>query len=141
MSYEHEIDIRFVNPLADGIAKVHREIMDHLKRELAVAQERQAKAFKSHVNGRSYNIEYWVYLNRKNIRINRPCKKLDWKLIGPFQIMERYGKNAYRLDIPVNFRFHDVFHVAQLEKDFSEGELDSTIINTDVSSSPLVLDI
>lgn len=68
---------RSVNPSADGIAKVHREIMDYLERELAVARERQAKAFNSHALERSYNIGDWVYLNRKNIRTNRPCKKLD----------------------------------------------------------------
>ena len=133
MSYEHEVDKRSINPSADEVAKMHREIMNYLKEQLTEAQERQAKAFNNHAKERNYNIGEWVYLNRGNIKTTRPCKKLDWKLIGPFQIVERYGKNAYRLNLPTNFRFHDVFHVSLLETDFSKGEVDATTIDIDAS--------
>lgn len=69
----------------------------------------------------------WVYLNRKNIKTTRPSRKLDWKFIGPYQVLEKYGKNAYRIDLPANFKFHDVFHVSLLEKDFSGGQVGDDI--------------
>lgn len=132
-SYEHEIDERSINPSADEIIKRNREVLTFLKTELALAQKHQAEAFNKHASERSYNVGEWVYLNRRNIKTNRPCKKLDWKLIGPFQIVERIGRNAYHSDLHANFRFHPMFHVSLLEKDFAEGEIDTTTIDIEAS--------
>ena len=38
------------------------------------------------------------------------------KYVGPFVIIERIGKLAYRLDIPDRSRAHNVFHVSNLKK-------------------------
>ena len=39
--------------------------------------------------------------------------KLSPHYIGPFQILERYGKVAYRLKLPEHLSaVHDVFHVS-----------------------------
>lgn len=49
-------------------------------------------------------------------------------------MLEEYGKNAYQLDLPANFDFHDVFHVSLLEKDLSGGQNgDETIKNINAS--------
>ena len=43
--------------------------------------------------------------------------KLAPRYIGQFQILERYGKVAYRLKLPEHLSaVHDVFHVSQLKK-------------------------
>ena len=42
-------------------------------------------------------------------------KKLTQQYVGPFQILEKIGCLAYKLEVPNNWRIHPVFSVAQLE--------------------------
>ena len=42
-------------------------------------------------------------------------KKLTQQYVGPFRIVEKVGRLAYRLDVPPDWRIHPVFSVAQLE--------------------------
>lgn len=132
MSYEHDIDKRSASESANSNIMRYRETLALLKKELAIAQKRQAKSFNKHAAERSYSVSDWVYLDRRNIKTTRPNWKLNWKFIGPFQILEKYGRNAYRLDLPTKFKFHDVFHVSLLEKDPSDGEIDQTTVDIDV---------
>ncbi|XP_024990615.1 uncharacterized protein LOC112524904 [Cynara cardunculus var. scolymus] len=49
----------------------------------------------------------------------RFCKqgKLSPRFVGPFKILERVGKQAYRLELPEELAgIHDVFHVGYLRK-------------------------
>ena len=58
-----------------------------------------------------------------------PCKGLLWvgkkvklspRFIGPFEIQERVGLVAYKLDLPLELSaLHDTFHVSNLKKSLS----------------------
>ena len=57
-----------------------------------------------------------------NLRLHRgynvpaiKSKKLGPQLVGPFKILERIGRLAYKLELPANMRIHDVISVAHLE--------------------------
>ena len=41
--------------------------------------------------------------------------KLTQQYVGPFKVVERVGRLAYRLQIPQDWKIHDVFTIAQLE--------------------------
>jgi hypothetical protein len=54
---------------------------------------------------------------RRNFGKYKQRKKLQLRYIGPFKIVQRIGKVAYRLDLPSELRgIHDVFHVSQLRQ-------------------------
>ena len=42
-------------------------------------------------------------------------KKLTQQYVGPFQVVEKVGRLAYKLEVPSDCRIHPVFSVAQLE--------------------------
>jgi hypothetical protein len=50
-------------------------------------------------------------LSSKNLRTTRPSRKLDWKSVGPFPIVEVISSHAYRLQLPSSMaQVHPVFH-------------------------------
>jgi len=74
-----------------------------------------------------------VFLRSKNIRTLRPHKKLDHRQLGPFTIIDAWGKQAYKLNLPPRYgRLHPVFHVSLLEPCHQRG---------DKSPSPIAFEI
>ena len=56
-----------------------------------------------------------VYLVRRNIKSDKPSKKLDAVKLGPFRIKAKKGPVSYELELPKPMRVHPVFYVSLLE--------------------------
>ena len=50
-----------------------------------------------------------------------PSSKLDQQFVGPFKVLEKVGRLAYRLDIPPHWKIHIVFTIAMLEPSLAPG--------------------
>jgi hypothetical protein len=84
--------------------------------ELKLTQEWQKKQAdrrrKDHPN---FKVGDKVWLLRKNIATTRPCAKLDYKRLKPLKIAKLVGLVACQLELPPQFKIHNVFHVSLLE--------------------------
>ena len=69
-----------------------------------------------------YSVGDKVLLNTKYLPIRYTgTPKFLPRYVGPFTIKERIGQVAYRLEIPVNYKIHPVFHVSLLEPYREDG--------------------
>ena len=82
----------------------------HLQR----ARDRMKRHTDKHRSERSFNVEDSLYLKlqpciQSSVAI-RSNNKLSFQFFGPFQIVERVGTVAYRLQLPEGSAIHPVFH-------------------------------
>lgn len=82
-----------------------------------------------HTN-KEFSIGEWVYLRPQPYRqvsaARRNSQKLSPRSYGPYQIIERIGKVAYKLNLPEGGKVHPVFHVSLLKKQLGARNLTGT---------------
>jgi len=92
------------------------QLHDVLRAEMSVAQIRQKDYHDQHrkpdPNLKSGDM---VWFLTRNVRTTRPCKKSDYKKIGPFKILAKIGSSAYKLDLPDTMKIHNTIHISLLE--------------------------
>ena len=64
----------------------------------------------------SYKVGDLVLLSTRNLRMKGTPGKLQRRFVGPFQVTETIGQQAYRLSLPEDWKIHPVFHVSLLKK-------------------------
>ncbi len=64
----------------------------------------------------SYKVGDLVWLSTKNMQIERQSKKLDYKVVGPYPVIELIG-SACRLQLPASMKIYNVFYIWLLRRD------------------------
>ncbi|KAG0159950.1 hypothetical protein PDIDSM_7477 [Penicillium digitatum] len=86
-----------------------QELTEYVRAEILSAQARYEEQTNRHrAPARRYRPGQLVWLNARNIRTLRPQKKLDWKNLGPFKVLEAISAHAYKLELPATCRTNPV---------------------------------
>lgn len=87
------------------------------KENMEKAQLKKLRDVNIHRREPNFDVGDKVWLNAKNLPLDRPSKKLGHQNIGPYNIIRKVGW-SYELDLPENLKHvHPVFHAKLLRKD------------------------
>ena len=117
------------------IAKVENNLCERdalltsLRKNLQAAQDRMKLNSNRHRRELEFEPVEFLYLKlqrfrQMSVRV-RGNMKLSPRFYGPFRILARVGKVAYRLELSPHSRLHPIFHVSQLKKQL--GQSDCTV--------------
>jgi hypothetical protein len=106
------LNIRGLQERLERFQRARDSISKCLKDDIAV----QKKYYDAQHEPIEFRTGDFVLLSSKNLNIKRPKRSLWPKYVGPFEILEPCGKQAYRLKLPSTWQIHDVINVSRLEK-------------------------
>ena len=94
----------------------HKKVLQILKDNLNLAQNRMKQLADQHCSERSFDVGDWVFLrlqpNKKTSLMQaKKENKLSPKYYGPCKLLQKIGTMAYKLELPSSSRVHPFFHV------------------------------
>jgi len=124
--------VQAAKDMAEQLKHLHEDLSELIKS----AQNQQAKYYDTKHKRVEFSVGDKVWLLSRNIHMQRPSKKLDWKRLGPYPILERIGTQAYRLQLPLSMKIHPVFHVSLLDR-YTESDIPTRI---QLPPQPVIVD-
>jgi len=104
----------------NSILRDRQATLAQLKANLMRAQARMKQYEDKHRSERKLEVGDWVYLKLQPYRqvtvAGLRNQKLSSRYYGPFEVIQKIGMVAYKLNLPPNSTIHPVFHISQLKK-------------------------
>ena len=86
----------------------------------------QQKKNKHNTATPKFQIGDWVWINLRTERFPKQRKnKLMPRADGPFQITEKYGDNAFKVDLPDRYGVSHIFNIGDLRPYYADSELET----------------
>ncbi|KAJ1689340.1 hypothetical protein LUZ63_013495 [Rhynchospora breviuscula] len=119
--------IKSNNAAVNTMLKDKQRAITQLRGNLVKAQNRMKKYADLKRCERQFQVGDWVYLRMQPYKqtslATGAVGKLSSKYFGPFEVLERVGQLAYKLNLPEAAFIHPVIHVSQLKKHIGKGHI------------------
>ena len=113
--------------------ELQKQVLQLLKHNLMLAQNRMKQQADQHRSERCFDVGDWVFLRiqpykKMSLKQAKKDNKLSPKYYGPYNVLQKIGTMAYKLELPTASRLHPVFHVSCLKKVIGENLPVQTIL-------------
>ena len=88
---------------------------DRAQQQLRKARDQMQQQADQHRRQMEFQVGDQVLLSTKNIRFRNCPQKLQRRFVGPFQIIQKISRAAYKLNLPDAWSMHPVFHISLLK--------------------------
>jgi len=106
----------------DGRLQGANDMVERMKKvteEMEAVLKAAARDMKRYYDARhrppEFRVGDKVWLDTEDLTTERPSKKLDYKRLGPFKILQKVDNLAYKLKLPRLFKIHPVISASCLK--------------------------
>ena len=115
------------NAAVEDLLLTLRDTLVTVNNNLLKAQAYQKKYADQHRRHDTFKLDDRVLLDTSDLTFTTGSKKLLDKFIGPYSIIEVVSDVVNKLDLPIRFRIHPIFHISKLKRYIDTNKFPSRI--------------